>query len=307
MPPNDAQAANTETPCGGQNPKIDNAGLRNQEIEEATNRLFIHRISTALIPLFIWLRVTPNFVSCLGAASGLAAAFFYYDYASPISCVAGFLLMIGWHIFDGADGQLARRTGQTSALGFVIDGICDYATYTFVYVALAISLSQTLGLGVWIIVISSGVCHALQAAAFEMQREYYLRWTTDAEYDRPIDQNVEESESATANVIARGYRLVQQAFRPLPIALERRLKEQNLSSDLRLGVQENYRSNFKKTVLAWSLLSANNRTIAIFLSCLAGQPLVYFLFEIIVLTLVMLSLIALNKRSIRAYEEQLGF
>ena len=307
MPPNDAQAAETETPCRGQNPKTDNAGLRNQEIEEATNRLFIHRISTALIPLFIWLRVTPNFVSCLGALSGLAAAFFYYDYASPLSCVVGFLFMIGWHIFDGADGQLARRTGQTSALGFVIDGICDYATYTFVYVALAISLSQTLGLGVWIIVISSGVCHALQAAAFEMQREYYIRWTTDAEYERPLDQSIAESESATANVIARGYRLVQHAFRPLPMALEQRLKEQHLSPDARLGVQENYRTHFKTTVLAWSFLSANNRTIALFLFCLAGQPLAYFLFEIVVLTLVMLSLIMLNKRSMRSYEAQLGF
>jgi hypothetical protein len=46
----------------------------------------------------------------------------------------------------------------------------------------------------------------------------------------------------------------------------------------------------RAVVVRWSLLSANNRSIAIFLFCIAGQPLAYFIFEIVILSLLMLRL-----------------
>jgi phosphatidylglycerophosphate synthase len=36
------------------------------------------------------------------------------------------MLHMGWHVLDGADGDLARMTGRASPQGELFDGICDY-------------------------------------------------------------------------------------------------------------------------------------------------------------------------------------
>lgn len=297
MPPAEADTTvNPDSPAHLRSATED-SGLRNQDIEEASNRLIIHRISLALIPFFIRTRITPNMVSCFGALSGLIAAFCYYNYETTAACVLGFTFMIGWHVFDGADGQLARQTGQCSPLGFVIDGICDYATYIFVYVALALALSNTYGNEVWFLVVGAGACHALQAAAFEMQREHYLHWTTHGIPKTTPACSVEKRNafSAAGAVIEQGYRFIQELFRPLLFSTE-----QAIASKIERGLAPNdvaqtYKTHFRKVVLRWSFLSANNRTIAIFIFCIAGYPLGYFVYEALCLTIVLLLLLRRNR------------
>ena len=74
---------------------------------------------------FARLGITPNAVSLLGMAFGILAAFAYYHYRDLKWAIAGFVLMIAWHVMDGADGQLARLTNAQSELGKILDGICD--------------------------------------------------------------------------------------------------------------------------------------------------------------------------------------
>lgn len=306
MSPSEVPVSDASVALEIDEPASNSAGLRNQDIEEATNRLVIHRVSMALIPLFIKMRVTPNFVSCMGALSGLAAAWFYFHFENPVACALGLFCMVGWHVFDGADGQLARLTGQTSPLGFVIDGVCDYATFIFVYVALALALSEQYGSGVWFIIVTAGVFHAIQAAAFEMQREFYIRWTGNDVYEHLSEQADDICSSATANFIATTYKAVQEYFRPLSCAAEESLRG-SISDDAGQKLaQESYRANFRIPVVTWSILSANNRTIAIFLFCIIGQPLAYFVYEIIVLTLALLVLTQLNKKAQASFAQTMG-
>ena len=98
---------------------------RTGEIEEFTNVYIIHPISSWLVPKFIKLNITPNMVSSFGMVCGLMAGVCYYNYQTPIFAALGFLLMFMWHVFDGADGQLARATKNFSEIGKVIDGVCD--------------------------------------------------------------------------------------------------------------------------------------------------------------------------------------
>jgi phosphatidylglycerophosphate synthase len=300
MPPSDVPVPSVDAPLEFDEPEKKDAALRNLEIEETSNRYVIHRVSMALIPLFIRMRISPNTVSCLGALSGFTAAWFYFHYDNPVACLLGFVFMAGWHVFDGADGQLARRTGQVSPSGFIIDGICDYATFIFVYVALGLALSPSFDLNVWGILIAAGVCHAIQAAAFEMQREFYIQHT---KVSHPQDQSDSgKATSSTATLIARGYRAVQQPFRPFSYATEQRLRN---GTDNNLATQA-YRIHFRKAVLGWSLLSANNRTIAIFIFCLIGQPLAYFVYEIGVLSFLLVGLIIWNKKAEAAFKLHLN-
>ena len=129
---------------------------RTSEIEEATNRAFIHPLAARLVPLFARLGIAPNAVSLAGVALGIAAGFAYYHFQDWRYAFAGFALMLAWHVLDGADGQLARLTGRQSALGGVLDGICDYVTFIAVYAGFALALAPLFGPGVWALVIAAG-------------------------------------------------------------------------------------------------------------------------------------------------------
>ena len=89
---------------------------RTAEIEEWTNRVVIHPVSSRLTPWLARLGVSPNAVSLAGMACGLAAGMAYHrSVAGPAYAVAGLLLMLAWHVLDGADGQLARLTHTQGA------------------------------------------------------------------------------------------------------------------------------------------------------------------------------------------------
>src|SRR5580658_1126031 len=115
---------------------------RTTEIEEITNLYLIHPLAGRLVPFFARLRITPNVVSVAGMLFGILAAFAYYRYADVRFAITGFVLMIAWHVMDGADGQLARFTHSYSHFGKVLDGIADIVTFLAVYTALALSLSR---------------------------------------------------------------------------------------------------------------------------------------------------------------------
>ncbi|MDE1883633.1 MAG: CDP-alcohol phosphatidyltransferase family protein, partial [Rhodospirillales bacterium] len=149
---------------------------RTYEIEDPTNLYFIHPISARLVPVFAKYGITPNTVSFIGMGCGILAGVAYHFYNHTAGAILGFALMLAWHVMDGADGQLARLTKTYSELGKVLDGICDYVTFTAVYVGLALAMSRFMGGWAWVLVACSGAAHAVQSAAYEMQRQDYNFW-----------------------------------------------------------------------------------------------------------------------------------
>lgn len=270
---------------------------RNTEIEEATNLYFIHPISGWLVPIFAKAGIHPNTVSLSGAAAGIAAAVAYYHHQAEGMVILGFALMILWHILDGADGQLARLTGKVTPSGFVIDGICDYATFGALYVSIGLQLMPEWGAGAWLLVALAGVCHAVQSAAFERQRASYIYWTskvvgmTREQLEKACGQ--EKPQSSTLRGFVAYYDAIQRPFLPIPQDAERRLKEEVLAGRA-AEVAALYRAIYRPAVLMWSLLSANNRTLLIFVSFLVGLPQGYPLFELIALNFILAALVGMN-------------
>ena len=149
---------------------------RAAEIEEPTNLWLIHPIAGRLTLLFARWHIRPNAVSVAGMLCGVLAGMAYSQYRDVRCTIAGFLLMIAWHVMDGADGQLARLTHSQSPFGKVLDGACDHVTFTAVYLGFALTLSGQYGGWVWAVLALAGACHAVQAAAYEAQREQYNAW-----------------------------------------------------------------------------------------------------------------------------------
>jgi len=265
---------------------------RTFETEEFTNLHFIHPISRWLVSRLSGTKITPNMVSLTGMMFGILAGISYYHYQSRYMVFAGFGAMIIWHILDGADGQLARLTGSHSELGKILDGFCDYITFISVYIGVGLGLSWQGGAGIWGVILFAGVLHAIQSSAYEMQRGEYDFWGHGREGAKPpeIRQMIADLEgksflSAMLNQPYIGYIRMQRRFSGISPELQHTLKDSLKNHpDKADDIRALYREIFAPSVRSWSIMCANYRTIAIFITCLAGYPLYFFWLEIAVLT-----------------------
>jgi CDP-diacylglycerol--serine O-phosphatidyltransferase len=284
---------------------------RSFEIEDPTNLYVIHPISARLVPIFARLGITPNAVSLIGMGCGLLAGVSYHFYHQTGCALAGFALMLAWHVMDGADGQLARLTRTYSDLGKVLDGICDYVTFTSVYVGLALTLSAGLGSWVWAVVALSGLCHAVQSAAYEVQRQEYDFWgrgkRSAALPARTARVDGLTWRNRTAAMLHRLYTAVQLWSSRGTLAFHDRFAALlSAHPDRQLAYRDAYRARFAPLVRRWGVLSSNYRTLAIFLAALLQRPLLYFLFEIIGFSIILMILLTAQKARNAAFLERLG-
>lgn len=236
-------------------------------IEDPTNLWLVHPMAERLLPAALRLGIHPNTVSFTGMGFGAAAGWCYWHWQQPLYVLAGFLFMLGWHVMDGLDGKLARASGKTSPIGRLIDGLCDYLAFVFVLVPIALSFAEwpaTLALA-----LVSGGCHAVQSAWYEGEREAWKR--------RARGVFVTEVRPPSGIGIEAFYNKVEQRLgsgaRPIDGAL--------VAQPAKLPL---YLADTAPWLRRLSILSANNRTIAIALACLAGDPRLYWYWEIIGLT-----------------------
>jgi phosphatidylglycerophosphate synthase len=263
---------------------------RTTEIEEITNLHFIHPLASRLVPFFARMRLTPNAVSMTGMLFGILAGFAYYRYLDLRFAITGFALMIAWHVMDGADGQLARLTHSQSHFGKVLDGISDNVTFLAVYTALAIALSRKHDNWMYALVALSAVCHAVQSATYEAQRqEYeYLGWGRKPQEPPPPGSLQRHGDRPP--VVRRLFDFLDRLFferlsfptagirsrfrETMACALERQPRRAAL-------IRQRYRETLAPQLRSWSILSANYRTLGIFIAAVLKAPEYYFGFEII--------------------------
>lgn len=260
------------------------------EIEPLSNRLVVHRLSAALLPRAIAWRVHPNIATIAGLLSGLAAAAAYAHWTDWRFATLGFLLMLGWHVMDGLDGQLARATGTASDFGRLLDGIADYSTFVAVYLALALTHPRP-GLAL-ALAVAAGAAHALQAQFYEGERATWIR--RSAGNFQPVARP--ETGGFVERLYNRGEALLGNRARPFDQQLQQATPAQ------RKALLSAWQPRAARILRAMSLLSANGRTIAIWLAVLAGEPMLFWLWELVGLTLVAL----VAARALRQSEQQPG-
>ncbi len=287
---------------------------RTFEIEEPTNLYVIHPVAARLVPLFAALHIPPNAVSLTGMSFGILAGLAYYHYDRLPFAVAGFVLMIVWHVMDGADGQLARLTHAQSELGKVLDGICDYVTFIAVYVGLALALSRDHGGRIWVLVIAAGVCHAAQAAAYEAQREEYNFWgrgrasITLPDLDaRPAGSGGQSLPQRATDLLYRQYLRLQLLVSGIDPTFRARLSALLQGEPARAtAIRQRYCDVFAPVIRRWSVLSANYRTLGIFACALFKRPQYYFWFEIVGFSAILIVLLVRQRSRSAAFLDNLA-
>jgi phosphatidylglycerophosphate synthase len=257
---------------------------RASEIEEPTNAWFFQPLSSALVPWLARARIKPNMVSVGGMIFGVAAAFFFAHYAvRPSWCYIGLVLLLIWHVLDGADGQLARLTNTQSEFGKIIDGICDYVVFIAVYLAVTWAAAQHLGPWVWLLTVAAGVAHAVQAGAYETQRQMFDFWALNKKSAEVPDPDSVAARGFAAK-IASGYGKMQFRFSGLTRDYFDALygfaahKPEAMPQ-----MREAYRHHFVQSVHRWGIMCANYRSFGIFIACAIGQPMLFFAWELVAL------------------------
>lgn len=248
-------------------------------IEDPSNLWIVHPLADKLLPAALRLGIHPNMVSFTGMGCGALAGWCYWHWQQPVYVLAGFLLMVGWHIMDGLDGKLARASGKTSPLGRLIDGLCDYLTFLFVLLPIALSFADwqaTLALAV-----VSGALHAVQSAWYEGEREAWKRRARGVfvtEVRPPSGLGIEGLYNRVEQALGSGARAIDHALAAHPAGLS------------------TYLAASAPLVRGLCILSANNRTIAIALACLVGNPRLYWYWEIAALTVIALAMALFLRR-----------
>jgi phosphatidylglycerophosphate synthase len=266
---------------------------RPAEIEEPTNRYLVHPVSRAVARALTDTPITPNQVSVASVFMAAGAGGCYLVLSWPWVALGGLLFQFAWHVLDGADGDLARRTGRASPIGELVDGICDHLSQAILYVALATGLMRQIGPSAWALAIAAALSHFVQANAYETGRKTYRRWVYGAGWMRQTLGSVEKR-GHLQGALGRIYLSVSNFTNPGEEEVERALSDPPSDGDGEAG--KHYQELFAPLIRSSFWLSGNTRTMAVFVSMLVGSPAWFFLFEVTALNLALVWITVLRGR-----------
>ena len=233
------------------------------------------------MPRALALGVSANSVSVAGLVLGGGAALAYAQWDRPAFALVGLILSIGWLVADGLDGMIARATHTASALGRMLDGLCDHGVFTLIYVSLALSIGTLEG---WALAVAAGIAHALQSSIYEGERARFHRRLKGIALDAPP--------VATGMWLVRFYDTIAGSVDRLSMPLERRLARDRDAA----GFGRAYAAAAVGPMRLLVLLTANVRVATIFAACLVGDPRIFWWVEIVPMSIIALVGVLLHRR-----------
>lgn len=297
------------------------SSLKSMDTEEHIDLVFYRPIGFAWAVLARRLGITPNAITIAAIILGIGAAVAFYFPALGIN-VVGMLLLVWANSFDSADGQLARMTHQYSRLGRILDGACGDIWFVAIYMAICLrenAFSPWFGAHpwtIWILAAVTGACHAKQAAMADYYRQFHL-YFLKGEQGSELD-SCDSLRASVAGLPWRGnfwkkvtvlfyanYTANQEVMTPamqkLRAELAARFPDGKIPSDFR----RDFRAMSLPLMKYTNILSFNWRCIILFASLFAGQPWLYFCFELLVLTGLMIYMMRRHENLCRTLTQAL--
>jgi hypothetical protein len=277
----------------------------------------------------------------IGAASAFFFAFgsVYYEGAMGLTMniVAIVMLMIA-DVLDCTDGQLARMTGKKSRLGRILDGLAGFTWFFPIYAAIVYRFyvhhelefswlgiedtPQNTWIATAVVFVLAGIsglwglqCQQRIADYYIQVHLFFLKGEKGSELDNSVKQReiYEQMTPETDSWIERTfqkdyieYTRLQEEATPEFQKLMTRLREKYGSTD---NVPDEVRKeihDFSLPLMKWNgLLTFNFREFWFFLFCLIDLPAGHFLFEGIVMTLMMWAIIHRHETNCKRIAQKL--
>ena len=272
------------------------ATFKSQDTEEWLDIHFTRPLGLMWANLFNRFNVHPNVVTLLSIILGAAAGVMFY-YPDLLHTVAGILLLVWANLYDSADGQLARMTGKKTMWGRVLDGFAGDVWFFAIYAAICLRLTPEWGIWIWLLAAASGfIFHAKQCQLADYYRNihlYFIKGKSGSELDNSQKLRADfraltwrkDPVSKTFLYFYGNYTRSQEvqtpAFQRFYAALRGRFGEQ---------IPQTLRDDFRRGSLPLmkyaNILTFNTRAIVLYVVMLVGQPWLYFVFEVTVMTLI---------------------
>lgn len=289
------------------------ATLKSADTEEWIDLLFYRPIGYRWALLFYKLGVTPNAITVASIFLGVAAGVLFY-YNDLLINVIGMCLLIWANMYDSADGQLARMTGQKSEIGRILDGVSGDFWFISIYAAICLRLTPEWSYWIWILAAVTGLCHSKQAAMADYYRNihlFFLKGKAGSELDNYVQQKeIYESLSWKKDFIRKlflwfykDYTRSQESLTP---AFQRffALLQQRYGAVAPQEIRDEFRQGSLPLMKYTNILSFNTRVIALFISLFIHEPWLYFVFELTVLNGLLVYMIWKHERlSNKLYKE----
>ncbi len=277
------------------------------DTEEHIDIYFNRPIGYLWALLFKKLHICPNVVTILSIILGVCSAVCFYFPDLPHT-IAGIILLMWANHYDSADGQLARLTGQTSALGRFLDGIAGDIWFFSIYVSISLRLTNeplpfhlfgdhTWGIWIWLLTIFSGIyCHGRHCSLADYYRNihlYFLNGKAGSELDNAAQQealyrSLTWKDHFWQKCMLFCYMPYTRRQEKMTPAFQRfyALLHDRYGEDIPQTVRDDFRHKSKPLLKYTNILTFNIRAIALYVSMLCQHPEAYVFFEIIVLSAV---------------------
>ncbi len=284
---------------------------RPRELQDPLNHYLYHPLAWQLARGLAHTPITPNMVSVLGGLMVVAAGIAYTNLAWPVGAALGMALHMGWHVVDGADGDLARMTGRSSPIGEMVDGICDYASHIVLYLILGAVLAGETGFfsgaAAWILLVVAGVSHAVQSNHVEVQRRQY-QWYV---YGTPwIRHSHGQAGSATSKslfgVFVSAYLNAASGMTPHALRIDAAVDAAKGDPARLAAIAAAVRAEAPPLLLMCKVLGPNPRAIVLGLSMFAGSPLYYMIYQAVVLNVLLAISVLMHNAAARRIAAKIG-
>lgn len=289
------------------------ATLKSADTEEWIDLLFYRPIGYRWAILFHKLGVTPNAITIASIFLGIAAGILFY-YNNLLLNVIGMCLLVWANMYDSADGQLARMTGQKSEIGRILDGVSGDFWFISIYAAICLRLTPQWSYWIWILAAVTGLCHSKQAAMADYYRNihlFFLKGKSGSELDNYVQQKaIYNSLSWKKDFVRKlflwfytDYTRSQERLTP---AFQRffALLQQRYGAVAPQEIRDKFRKASLPLMKYTNILSFNTRVIALFISLLIDEPWLYFVFELTVLNGLLVYMVWRHERlSNKLYKE----
>ncbi|MEJ5976971.1 CDP-alcohol phosphatidyltransferase family protein [Novosphingobium sp. PS1R-30] len=280
--------------------------VRARELQDPLNHYLYHPLAWQLAKRLAHTPLTPNMVSVIGALCVIGAAVAYAQPGWPGPALLGLVLHMTWHVVDGADGDLARITGKSSPTGELVDGLCDYLSHIVLYFVLGWLLDQQMGWTAWLFMVPAGLSHIVQSNHVEVQRRQYQWWV----YGTPWLRNTAKGQDATGKgglgAIVAAYLELASGMTPHALRIDAAVEAAKGDPARAELIRAAVRAEAPPLLLMCKFLGPNPRALVLGASMLAGSPIWYFLYQAVVLNVLLVISVKMHNAAARRIAAEIG-
>ena len=278
------------------------ATFKSQDTEEWLDIHFTRPLGLLWARFFRHFHIHPNVVTILSIILGAAAGVMFY-YPDMVHTVIGILLLVWANLYDSADGQLARMTGQKTRWGRILDGFAGDVWFFTIYAAICLRLQGqhipftkiNWGIWIWLLAALSGlVFHGKQCQLADYYRNihlYFIKGEQGSELDNFKKLRAELSTLTWKKdgmwmvflYFYGNYTRSQESMTPAFQKFKNLLTEKYAGTAIPQQLRDEFRAGSLPLMKYANILTFNTRAIVLYVSLLVGMPWIYFVFEIVVM------------------------